>query len=517
MRDQVNFHRRRAGLALPLSALNSEQGLGIGDAAALERFFDWMNDAGLSVLQLLPLGDLGPGDACPYAAMSALAFDALAYADPLALPELRGRATADGALRRAAKLRRARRVPFAEARALKREAFLEAFRSFERSGSTERREAFGYFRGSNDDWLEEYALFRALKEEAGWTPWQTWDREIRDLEPKALAAARARLIETVRFHEWLQWTMHEQWAALRRSAQRRGVLLFGDLPFGIGRESADVWARQADFDFSAVMGAPPDKYSATGQDWGLPAYRWDKMEEGGHQWWRRRLRQAGELYDLFRLDHAIGFFRTWQVRGGPPQDRFDVSTDDEARERGRRFFAMAKTASAPAYPVAEDLGVVPEYMPAVLSSLDVPGYRIAPWMRRPDGVTEPPSGYPALSVATLANHDMPPFARWWREAPSHERDSYWRMASGTQEPAPSLRAGALRTVLENLYGAGSALVLLQFQDVFGSQHRINVPGTVTARNWTYRVPYTVEALRRDTRPRKTAELLRSLALSSGRL
>lgn len=517
MTEQVNFHRRRAGLSLPLSALNSDHGLGIGDTAALELFFDWMNDAGLSVIQLLPLNDLGPSDSCPYAAMSALAFDALAYGDPLALPELRGRTALESTLRRAAGLRRARRVGFASARALKREAFLEAFRTFERSGSTQRREAFGYFRGSNDDWLDEYALFRALKEESGWTPWQTWEPEIRDFKPKALAAARARLIDTVRFHEWLQWTMHGQWAGLRRAAERRGVLIFGDLPFGIAKESSDVWARQADFDFSATMGAPPDKYSPAGQDWGLPAYRWEHMEAGGHAWWRRRLRQAGALYDLFRLDHAIGFFRTWQVRGGPDMDRFDPAADTEAEERGRRFFAMAKECGRPAYPVAEDLGVVPEYMPPVLAALDIPGYRIAPWLRNPDGGVQHPASYPALSVATLANHDMPPFARWWGEAPRHERDAYWRMAAGTNAPAPSLREGALRTIIENLYSSGSSLVLLQFQDAFGSRERVNVPGTITPRNWTYRVPFTVEALRRETRPRKIAELLRSLALSSGRL
>ena len=196
MTEQVNFHRRRAGLSVPLSALNSEHGLGIGDTAALERFFDWMNEAGLSVLQLLPLNDLGPGDSCPYAGMSALAFDALAYADPLTLPELRSRAAGEGALRRAAGLRKARRVGFAAARALKREAFLEAFRSFERSGSPERREAFGCFRGSNDDWLDEYALFRALKEESGWTPWQSWEPEIRDFKAPALAAPPAPRIVT---------------------------------------------------------------------------------------------------------------------------------------------------------------------------------------------------------------------------------------------------------------------------------------------------------------------------------
>lgn len=513
----VDFLRRRAGIALPVTALNSERGFGVGDARALEAFFDWMSEAGFTVLQLLPLGDLGPGDSCPYAGLSALALDAAVLIDPLGVPELRGRTAVDAAQREAAPLRRSRRVRFEASRALKRRLLEGAFDSFERSADGARREAFGRFCGAHGDWLSDYALFRALKEESGWVPWERWDEGLRRRDAAALGAARRRLARAVRLHEWLQWTAHEQWSRVREAAAKRGVLLFGDLTFGIARESSDVWSRQDDFDFSANMGAPPDKYSETGQDWGLPAYRWARMEEGGHAWWRRRLAQAGALYDLYRLDHAIGFFRTWQVRGGKGKDRFDTASDGEARERGRRFFAMAKAAGAPAAPVAEDLGVVPEYMPPVLTDLGVPGYKIAPWMRDHHNVTAEPASYPLLSVATLANHDMPPFRRWWAGAPAHERDSYWRMVSGEHGPAPALDEHARARVLENAYGAGSALVLLQIQDVFGSAARVNVPGTVTERNWTYRFPFTVEAMLREDRPRRIAELTRRLALASNRL
>jgi 4-alpha-glucanotransferase len=178
---------------------------------------------------------------------------------------------------------------------------------------------------------------------------------------------------------------------------------------------------------------------------------------------------------------------------------------------------MAKAAGAPAAPVAEDLGVVPDYLPPTLDELGVPGYKIAPWRRDRHNVTENPSSYPGLSVATLANHDMPPFARWWREAPAHERDSYWRMATGSEGPAPRLDEHARGRILENIYGAGSALVLLQIQDVFGSAARINVPGTVTDDNWTYRFPFTVEEMTKEDRPRRVAAHLRRLALASSRL
>lgn len=513
----VEFLRRRAGIAIPVSALNSDQGFGVGDVRALETFFGWMAEAGLSVLQLLPLGDLGPSDSCPYAGLSALGLDSLALIDPARVPELRGRAALDAALREAAPLRRSRSVRFEAARALKRRLLEGAFDSFERSGTAARREEFGRFCGAHADWLSDYALFRALKEESRWAPWESWEAGARDRRPEALQAAHARLTRAVRFHEWLQWTAHSQWAEVRAAAARRNVLLFGDITFGIARESSDVWARRDDFDFSANMGAPPDKYSEAGQDWGLPAYRWARMEEGGHAWWRRRLAQAGGLYDLFRLDHAIGFFRTWQVRGGPGSDRFDVGSDDEARERGRRFFAMSKAAGDPAAPVAEDLGVVPDYLPPTLDALGIPGYKIAPWLRDAHNVTANPSSYPGLSVATLANHDMPPFKRWWREAPQHERDSYWKMVTGHEEHAPALDEHARGRVLENLYGAGSALVLLQIQDVFGSSARINVPGTVTDRNWTYRFPFSVESLLVEDRPRRVAAHLRRLALASSRL
>ncbi len=517
MTRPVDVLRRRAGLAVPLCALDSETGFGIGDTAALTPFFGWMREAGFTALQLLPLNDLGPGDSCPYAGLSALGLDALAYISPSAVFELRGRPVLDAALRKAAPLRRARRVRFEAVRALKRELLSEAFTRFERSGSGERKERFGRFCGANSDWLADYALFRALKEDIGWRPWEGWEEGLRERDGGALAAARTRLSRAVRFNEWLQWTMHSQWLDVRRIAREKGILLFGDLPFGLAMESADVWARRGDYDFSATMGAPPDKYSETGQDWSLPAYRWDRMEEGGHAWWRRRLRQAGELFDLYRLDHAIGFFRTWQVRGGPDRNRFDSRSDDEARERGRRFFAMARAAGSPAAPVAEDLGLVPSYMPATLAELEVPGYRIIPWNLRADGTFSDPAAYPALSVATLSNHDMPPFARWWGESPREVRDAFWRMAARRDEPAPPLRGAALKTALDTLYRAGSALAITQIQDVFGSRHRINVPGTVTPRNWSYRLPFTVEALTLEPRPRETARMLRSLAEAHGRL
>ncbi|MFH1724236.1 MAG: 4-alpha-glucanotransferase [Elusimicrobiota bacterium] len=519
----VDILTRRAGVTVPLSALRSRDDAGIGDTAALMRLLDWMPSSGLSVLQLLPLSDLAPKDSCPYTAVSAFALDS-AYISLPDVPEIRDsaplRSELEAAMRgpEASRLRASPRVRFGETRAFKRRFLEKAFPRFEdeRGRGGPRTEAFRAFAEAQSAWLADYALFRALKEETGWRPWNGWPAGLRDREPEALAAARARLQERIRLHEYLQWLTFEQWAEVRRRAAARGVLLFGDIPFGLNRESADVWARAGEYELSASMGAPPDQYSATGQAWGLPAYRWAGMEAGGHIWWRRRLRQARELYDLIRMDHAVGFFRTWLIYGGKRDSAFDIEGAEPQRERGRRFFGMCVEEAAPARVVGEDLGVIPEYVPEVLAELEVPGYRVTRW-ESDDGVFRDPRGFPALSVAAHSNHDTSTLATWWREVGQAHRDAYWRMVTGKAERAPRFSHTVHRRLIENLYAAGSGLALLLFQDAFGTRERINVPATVSARNWTYRVAWNAEELSEAAIPAQKTAMLKDLALRTGRL
>ncbi|OIO10087.1 MAG: 4-alpha-glucanotransferase [Elusimicrobia bacterium CG1_02_63_36] len=508
----LDLTKRRAGVIAPLSALRGPDDCGVGDSAALEPFFEWMQRSGMSVLQLLPMGDLAPLDACPYTAISAFALDA-AYLAPGSLPEVasstRWKAQWRATVSRgdAARQRASARARFPQARAIKF-GFLR--RLFDAGAFDPTQRAFGAFRREHRFWLEDYSLFRALQEEKGWGSWSNWPAALRNRKPSALETARGRLGREMLFHQWTQFRLFEQWDAVRAQAKRAGVLLFGDIPFGLGKMSADVWARQNEFDFSASMGAPPDQYSPTGQAWGLPAYRWEAMERGGHAWWRARIRHARDAFDLFRIDHAIGFFRTWLVRSGRRKNGFDQENPALQKQRGERFFAMVNREGAPARAIAEDLGLLPEYLPAVLAALSIPGYKVARWEREPDGSFQHPSRYPKLSVAVSGNHDVAPLASWWSSIPGSERNDYWKMVSGNGRAAPRFSADTRRAIIENLYESRASLALIQLQDALGGRERVNTPGTVNNRNWRYRAPAERTVFDRD------APGLAALARKSGR-
>jgi 4-alpha-glucanotransferase len=514
--SRLDLNKRRAGVLVPLSSLRSRQGYGIGDFAALPAFFKWMNQVGLSVWNLLPIGALAPLDSCPYSGISAFALDE-AYIDLNNVQELRDSRHLSEELAKAAakpavaRLRSARRVRFAAVRAFKNLWLERAHSAFARNAPPARRAALEVFRKRHRHWLADYTLYRALSEENAWKSWKRWPQELRDRDPIALAEARKRLAPRLRHHAYVQWQLFDQWRGIRVQAAKYGVHLYGDIPFGLNPRAADIWARQQDFDFTATMGAPPDRYSDKGQAWGLPAYRWEVMEKSGHSWWRHRVRQASWLYDFYRLDHVIGYFRTWLVRRGSARNGFDLLGSKAQEKRGRRFLRMCVEEGHPSRPIAEDLGRIPPYAPNVLKDLRIPGYKIAPWERSGTGFRHP-KDYPLLSVATTGTHDTDTLAVWWSKAEEAQRQAYWRMVSGKNQTAPRFSKEVHTALLENIYGARSAFVILPFQDLFGRRERINVPGTVRNSNWTYRIPVPVE----DLAPHPKSGLLARLARQTHR-
>ncbi|MEE8424617.1 MAG: 4-alpha-glucanotransferase [Elusimicrobiota bacterium] len=522
MRKSPDPLHRRAGIALPLSGIRSEKDLGCGDLGSAVPFLDWMHRAGLSVLQLLPLNDLAPGDSCPYSSISAFALDPI-YADLLRVPEIEDSPALRAALLRQTKtsstrkLRGSRRVRFSKVRRLKMRWLKRAYTRLKSGGaSTRRAKEFSSFRQRHRAWLEDYTLYRAIQNELGWVRWLRWPAGLRERDPKVLAAWRRRLSDGVGFYAYVQWALHEQWERLRRQAGLRGILISGDIPFGLSTGSADVWARRGDFDLSASMGAPPDRYSITGQAWGLPAYRWNRMESGGHQWWRRRIRRAGVFFDIFRIDHAVGFFRTWRTAAKGRKASFDIRGAAAQRARGRRFFRMTVQAGRPARPLAEDLGVIPPFVRKVLNELRIPGYKITRWERAGKGFRNP-RRYPPLSVATTGNHDTSTIAAWWGEISRSERRRYWNSVVGLRGPAPRYSKKVHERLLGSAFAARSALAMLPVQDLFGTRERINVPGTVSQRNWTYRMPWEAESLAAGKSMSETTWMIRRLCALSGRL
>jgi 4-alpha-glucanotransferase len=501
----------------------------------MDGFSAWLAAAGHTVLQILPIVDPAACQESAYFAQSAFSIDTLF----IALDQVEDFQAAGGKARvlgpdGEAALERARAAPsvdHATVRGLKSRALEAAFARFfetEWKGRSARAAAFQDFRERHRAWLEDYALFRALKERAMQRAWWDWEPGLKDREPAALARARAELEPRVLFFDYCQWQAEEQWDATRRAVAARGVALKGDLPFVCAADSADVWTRREEFRLDWSLGAPPDAFNAEGQDWDLPVYRWDVMERSGFAWLRERGRRASELYDLYRIDHVIGYYRMWvKPRDGSKARFVPPDEGDQVRLAEKLLGALAGAGDAAL--IAEDLGVVPDFARASLTRLGIPGYRVLRWEADWDHHAHrnrfrDPARYPALSVATPGTHDNEPLAAWWEALPAHERRAVLEMPA-LAPLARKLGDGAAtcpftpevhEALLEALEASGSDLVILPIQDVFGTRERINIPATVGAHNWSYRVPWTVEDLVRADPGRSRAAALSALAARSAR-
>ncbi len=492
---------RAAGILLPLFALRGARDWGVGEMGDLGPFCGWLARAGHRVLQLLPVVEMSLGERSPYAALSAFAIDPIYLT--LAAVEDFAAAGGEGALSAAdrATLVRVRATPgidYDAVRGLKRRALERAFARFrdvEWAAGSARAARLRRFEAAEAEWLADYALFRAAQEESGGRAWWDWEPALRDREPAALDAARTRLAERRLFHAYVQWLAAEQWDAARRAGAATGVRLKGDLPFMVSANSADVWPRQGEFRRDVTVGAPPDAFNAEGQDWGLPAYRWDVMEASGLRWLRARAARASVLFDAFRLDHVVGYYRMYVLTAGR-DGRFMPEAEDAQRALGERLLGVVLQAAGGAEVIGEDLGVVPPFVRRSLTALGVPGYRVLRWEEE-GGVFRDPTDWPALSVATSGTHDTSALAVWWEE----ELDAAGRAAlarvpafAALGDAAARFEPGVHEALLDGLYAAGSRLVVIPFADACGDRERINVPATIADTNWAYRMPWTVEAL-----------------------
>lgn len=497
---------RTAGLLLPLFSMPSRRSWGIGEFADVAALAPWMAEAGLSVLQVLPLNEMAPGQASPYSALSAMALDPIFISVPdVADYQATGgdRSLDESEIRLLAHVRSSRKVDYRGVRGLKDRVLQRAFRRFvehEWTKGTDRAAALRAFIAAESSWLDAYAVFRASHHLLGGQSWLDWPAPLRVRDRAETARVARDAAAEVLYRQYLQWIAQEQWRAAR--AQAAGLRFAGDFPFGVAAESADVWADQGLFAFDGTVGAPPDAFSATGQNWALPVYRWDVMRRLGFAWFAARARRMADLFDLFRVDHLVGLYRTWIFPKDGTAPHFVPA--DEAEQAAQGEALVRAIAAAGAAVIAEDLGTVPGFVRASITRLGVPGYRVLRWEREwdePGRPFIPPSTYPALSVATSGTHDTETLAAWWDEAGAADRAATLAVAvpvtaRGAEPPNPeSPFVPAVRDALvEALYASGSDLLVLPVQDVFGWTDRINVPATVGDSNWTWKLPWFVDDL-----------------------
>ncbi len=461
------FARRRAGVLLHPTSLPGSAGNGdLGPDAY--RFVDLLVDCGIGLWQTLPLGPTHE-DLSPYQCLSV-------HAGDFRLISLQ-------ALVEQGWLDDASLDPAQDPDPQRRHCLVAAHDGFQRHASADQRESFARFACENAGWLEDFALYQALRGEHGGKAWYQWPRAVCDRQPAALARERKRMahqIEQVRFEQFL---FYRQWKQLRGYANERGVLLFGDIPIFVAHDSADVWAHREWFSVDAhgksqvVAGVPPDYFSATGQRWGNPHYRWDALQQDGYRWWVERIRSQMEMFDLVRVDHFRGFEAYWEIDA-----QAETAVDGRwVKGPGHSFFEALKAELGDLPLVAEDLGVITPEVTALRERFGLPGMKILQFAF--DGSSDNPylpHNHETLSVVYTGTHDNDTTLGWYQALPE---DQQWRVQhylAGSSEPMPWL---LIRTALASV----ARLAVIPMQDLLGldGSHRMNVPG-VAEGNWRWR-------------------------------
>jgi 4-alpha-glucanotransferase len=553
MTSVLSEDRRIAGVLTPLFALRSARDLGCGDLGSLREFIGWAAEAGFHCVQLLPVNETG-ADHSPYNAISSVALEPTTL-DLTAVPDLASAELAAVAEQYGAESLRDGPVRWQEVKALKHVALRRAFTAFNEqpSGANDpRAREFARFIEAEASWLESYALFRVFVERQGSEQWDQWPQSLGSFESARAwlaaqpAAFRVEFEQDVLYYKYVQWLAFTQWREVKAFADQQGVVLMGDIPFGVSYYSADVWAAPELFDHQWSGGAPPepafwgdDFVRRWGQNWGVPLYRWAAHRAQGFAWWRQRARQVAEGFHLFRIDHVLGFYRIYGFPWRPQRNaEFIPLTDEEAMERtggelphylehaddspehkaanraqGEELLRMLQEEVGPHALVGEDLGTVPDYVRPSLLSLGIPGFKVPQWetdpAREPERHLIAGRDYPRCSIATYATHDHDPLRMMWMrwmnaiEAALHDphthalvdaRDQAWRDArqlaswAGFEIPRILPFEDVHESFLRALFQSNSWLAVVMITDLLGTEQRFNVPGSVADSNWSARLP-----------------------------
>ena len=491
---------RKSGILMHISSLPGSYGVGSMGAAAYA-FVDFLVAAGQSCWQILPLSPTGYGDS-PYQSFSTFAgnhylidLDTL-IGEGLLLPEeLEGIGWgADPG-----------RVDFGRLYHERTRLLKTAFGRFEETGE------FREFVRDNGEWLEDYALFMAIKEHFHGRDWQNWSVSLLMRLRPVMEAYREELNEAVRFQYFLQYEFFRQWRALRSYANSRGIRIIGDVPIYVPLDSADVWANPELFQLDAsrrptvVAGCPPDGFSADGQLWGNPIYDWDKMNAERYHWWIRRMKAAAKMYDVVRFDHFRGFESYWAVPAGAKT----AASGEWKKGPGMDFVGAIKKALPELEIIAEDLGFVTPEVKKLLSDSGYPGMKVMEFAfdtREPSAKDYLPHCYPANSVVYSGTHDNLTLKQWFEETCDED------IQNAIGYLGLNDREGYVWGVIRGAMSSVSELCIIQMQDYLeiGAEGRMNHPGTLTSANWTWRAkPGFATA--------ELAEKIRSLTERYGRI
>jgi 4-alpha-glucanotransferase len=532
---------RLAGMMVPVFSLRHSKDFGVGDTEAVKQAITFCAEQKLGLLQLLPINETG-ADNSPYNAISSVALDPVYLSLtpeqlPGLLPEMLTETFPESVL---SKLK-AGPVQYEKVKQLKLEILSHAYVEFEAvdlETGTDLAYEFQAFVEENMGWLPGYTLFRTLLNEYNRNAlWHEWIPEHQNLAAAeiwlATATDKEELVRYRQFTAYIQWICWKQWAEVRAFADEHKVRLIGDIPFGVSRYSADVWSERDLFDLTWSGGAPPEPFFAGdeflrkwGQNWGLPLYNWDAHKAQDFSWWKQRVKKTGEIFNAFRIDHVLGFFRLYSFPWMPQENNdFAGLTPEQAKEKcggrepqflprpdkpeenaekncadGEALLKMIQEAAGTTEIVAEDLGVVPKYVPPLLQKMGIPGFAIPQFLVDPETRDfTPKEDMTELAITTWGTHDHAPLLIWYQDLTrrwkGHDGHEAWLelqrlmtfLGEDKNDPPTFMTDKLHEAFIRTLLDSKSRWAVFVISDILGVDWRFNQPGTSTDDNWSQRL------------------------------
>ncbi len=472
-------YERSSGIILHPTSLPGPDGIGdLGPEAY--RWVDFLAGAGCRLWQVLPLGPTGYGDS-PYQCFSAFAGNPYLVSPALLLN--------DGLLRRGDLIDRptfpADRVDFGAVIPWKLTVLDRAYDRFKAAADPALGAEFKQFCNTQSFWIDDFAMFMAIKESYGGGSWETWPDEFRKRTRKVLAEFQSQETERIERHRFRQFLFFRQWNALKGYANRKEIQIIGDIPIFISNDSADAWSHPELFHFDkqlkpkVVAGVPPDYFSPTGQLWGNPLYKWSEHRKQGYSWWIQRMKATLQMVDIVRLDHFRGFAGYWEI----PFGNLTAEIGRWVKGPGAELFNAIRDALGDLPIIAEDLGVITPDVVALREAFDLPGMKVFQFAFSTDPL-DPflPHNYVQNCVAYTGTHDNDTAIGWYASAPEEERDFIRRYLGRSGE---DIAWDMIRAVWSSV----AVFSLAPMQDLLslGPEARMNLPGRASG-NWNWRLP-----------------------------
>ena len=462
---------RASGVLLPVFSLPSKYGIGCFSKEAYQ-FVDQLREAGQSYWQILPLGPTGYGDS-PYQSFSTYAgnpyfidLETLIKEDLLTKKECKEFINYE-------------KIYYSRFKVLKK-----AFERFEKD------EAYDNFIKENAYWLDDYSLYMAIKDSKGGISWNEWEDALKNREETALENAREELAEEIDFYKFQQYEFDKQWSQLHAYANKQGIQIVGDIPIYVAMDSADAWAHPELFQLDqdnvplAVAGCPPDGFSATGQLWGNPLYRWDYHRNTGYQWWISRMSYCFRLYDVVRIDHFRGFDEYFSI----PYGDKDARGGHWEKGPGIDLFRKIEQALGWKQVIAEDLGYMTDSVRHLVYESGFPGMKVLEFAfdSRDSGCASDylPHNYPENCVAYTGTHDNETIVGWWKSITATERKLARDYLCDHATPEEELYKCFISLIMRS----AARVCVIPMQDYMGldNRFRMNKPSTV-GMNWKWRI------------------------------